>query len=302
MLRISSIRALQTTDLRVRRISGRHQISADGKHLIDGVAFGRPYLRRADRPAIRIPPRKRRRITYDEEEDIDDGEEINDRQIIVRTSFDDVDDAIAGDASGDEEDFTLDDKDGEDLSAELEDLEGDLNAGSNGERAITFEDEAGKPTRTTLRRSRRSPRGLGLLRLVDDNGQPFVGQYNNPLLDLYGQDEAPTSHTALKVKKHRASTLVPGALKSARNGVQDSSASPEHSGRRNSAGSNKSVHFEDAEPATPATIRESEDSDEADDDDFEPGEVDESDKENAEPRAEEDADSSDVCAINGSKS
>lgn len=57
------IRALQLADLRARRISGRHQISADGKHLIDGVPFGRPYLKRAapSRPAITIPPRKKRR-------------------------------------------------------------------------------------------------------------------------------------------------------------------------------------------------------------------------------------------------
>ncbi|KAF7874274.1 hypothetical protein EAF04_002946 [Stromatinia cepivora] len=64
------IRPLLTHDLRVRRISGRHQISSDGKHLVDGVAFGRPMLRRpVNRPAIDIPPRKRRRITFDEEDE-----------------------------------------------------------------------------------------------------------------------------------------------------------------------------------------------------------------------------------------
>ncbi|PQE25657.1 clumping factor b protein [Rutstroemia sp. NJR-2017a BBW] len=61
------IRPLLTQDLRIRRISGRHQISSDGKHLVDGVAFGRPMLRRpANRPAIDIPPRKRRKIILDE--------------------------------------------------------------------------------------------------------------------------------------------------------------------------------------------------------------------------------------------
>ena len=57
-----TIRALQTTDLRIRKIGGRHQITADGGHLIDGVPFGRPYLRKTARPAILIPPRKRRRV------------------------------------------------------------------------------------------------------------------------------------------------------------------------------------------------------------------------------------------------
>ncbi|KAI9368282.1 hypothetical protein BJX61DRAFT_546685 [Aspergillus egyptiacus] len=59
------IRALQISDLRARRLSGRHQISADGKHLIDGVPFGKPFLKRptSSRPAVVIPPRKKRRTT-----------------------------------------------------------------------------------------------------------------------------------------------------------------------------------------------------------------------------------------------
>ncbi|KAK1756688.1 hypothetical protein QBC47DRAFT_377443 [Echria macrotheca] len=61
------IRPLVTDDRRKRRLSGRHQISSDGKHLIDGIAFGRPRLRvPRDRPTIEIPPLKRRRITYHE--------------------------------------------------------------------------------------------------------------------------------------------------------------------------------------------------------------------------------------------
>ncbi|KAF5572342.1 SRP40-suppressor of mutant AC40 of RNA polymerase I III, partial [Fusarium pseudocircinatum] len=70
------IRSLSTDDLRRRKLSGRHQISYDGKHLIDGLAFGRPWLRAPrDRPALDLPPRKRARITYEEEldEDDDDG-------------------------------------------------------------------------------------------------------------------------------------------------------------------------------------------------------------------------------------
>ncbi|KAL2824775.1 hypothetical protein BDW59DRAFT_82495 [Aspergillus cavernicola] len=73
------IRALQISDLRVRRLSGRHQIASDGKHLIDGVPFGKPFLKRptSSRPAIMIPPRKKRRTalalwgsgsTYEEED------------------------------------------------------------------------------------------------------------------------------------------------------------------------------------------------------------------------------------------
>lgn len=57
-----TIRALQTSDLRLRKIGGRHQITSDGRHLFDGVAFGRPYLRKTSRPPFPIPPRKRRKL------------------------------------------------------------------------------------------------------------------------------------------------------------------------------------------------------------------------------------------------
>ncbi|KAJ5734127.1 hypothetical protein N7493_002913 [Penicillium malachiteum] len=57
------IRALQLADLRARRLCGRHQITSDGKHLIDGVPFGLPFKHRntSHRPAVTIPPRKKRR-------------------------------------------------------------------------------------------------------------------------------------------------------------------------------------------------------------------------------------------------
>ncbi|KAE8398217.1 hypothetical protein BDV37DRAFT_34616 [Aspergillus pseudonomiae] len=66
------IRALQISDLRARRLTGRHQISTDGKHLIDGVPFGKPFLKRpvSSRPAITIPPRKRRRTTFATQDNI----------------------------------------------------------------------------------------------------------------------------------------------------------------------------------------------------------------------------------------
>ncbi|KAK0721089.1 hypothetical protein B0H67DRAFT_553131 [Lasiosphaeris hirsuta] len=64
------IRPLVTEDRKKRRLSGRDQISLGGRHLIDGVPFGRARLRApGDRPPIDIPPLKRRRIAYDSEED-----------------------------------------------------------------------------------------------------------------------------------------------------------------------------------------------------------------------------------------
>ncbi|EER44475.1 conserved hypothetical protein [Histoplasma capsulatum H143] len=50
----------------VVRLTGRHQITIDGKHLIDGVPFGKPYIQKAtsSRPPITIPPRKKRRLNF----------------------------------------------------------------------------------------------------------------------------------------------------------------------------------------------------------------------------------------------
>ncbi|CAM1509400.1 Fc.00g031390.m01.CDS01 [Cosmosporella sp. VM-42] len=72
------IRSLLTEDLKRRRLSGRHQISTDGKHLIDGLAFGRPWLRvPRDRPSLDLPPRKRARLTYEEQQDDEDDADYN---------------------------------------------------------------------------------------------------------------------------------------------------------------------------------------------------------------------------------
>lgn len=60
------IRPLETADVRSRQMSGRHQINHSGITLVDGVPFGRTAIRAADRPAIHIPPLKRRRLTYDD--------------------------------------------------------------------------------------------------------------------------------------------------------------------------------------------------------------------------------------------
>jgi hypothetical protein len=62
IINLSRIQPLQTNDIRARYISGRHQISKDGRHLVDGIAFGRPLLRTPAHPPVHIPPRKRARL------------------------------------------------------------------------------------------------------------------------------------------------------------------------------------------------------------------------------------------------
>jgi hypothetical protein len=57
-----------TAEVRARTLTGRTQVSEDGRRLVDGVPFGRPYLRHPNRPAVRIPPRKRQRLDDADEE------------------------------------------------------------------------------------------------------------------------------------------------------------------------------------------------------------------------------------------
>ena len=63
------IKPLQFVDLRSRSLTGRNQISLDGRHLVDGVPFGRPALKAPLRPEVRIPPRKKRKLLQDEQEE-----------------------------------------------------------------------------------------------------------------------------------------------------------------------------------------------------------------------------------------
>jgi hypothetical protein len=63
-----------TAEVRARTLTGRDQISDGGQHLVDGVPFGRPYLRQPNRPPVRIPPRKRRRL--------DDGHSDDDTEAV----------------------------------------------------------------------------------------------------------------------------------------------------------------------------------------------------------------------------
>ncbi|OTB00959.1 hypothetical protein M426DRAFT_323849 [Hypoxylon sp. CI-4A] len=75
------IRALSRDDNRRRRISGRYQISADGRHLIDGIAFGRRLLKTPNtRPPVSLPPRKRARIAYNYGDDNDDDGDFADEE------------------------------------------------------------------------------------------------------------------------------------------------------------------------------------------------------------------------------
>ena len=193
---------------------------------------------------------------------------------MVRIGCDDADAAMEEERTSDEEEYAPNDEDEggdeDDLIAELDDLlkeDGDIEENST----IVIS--------TTRESSRRSTKGLGLL-LTDKDGQILSREYENPLLDMYHEDEPQLSQPRRSAKKRTQSTM---GHEEVHGGPKDSSVSPQRANRCTSAGSNKSVHFEDEEPETPATIRKFEDSDQEDDEDFEPADLMESDKENAGP-------------------
>ena len=261
MLTIARIRALQTSDLRVRKFSGRHQISSDGKHLIDGVAFGRPFLRSGTRPTVQIPPRKRQRISYDEWDGLYDSvsEEV---EVEGDEQWNGLEDDDSGSDSVDEPD----------MSEELEGLIDDAAEIQAGNEIQVLADDDGP----TVTRSRSRNRGLGLT-------LPLYGPYHNPLLDEYSQDEPASMLSAFDTgigSPHAQYATRSHKKKKGNQALVDD--------RRHSIGSDKSVRFDDEEGATPATVRltdmfDDADADDDDDEEFIPAEGDDSDKENTQP-------------------
>ncbi|KAK4151862.1 hypothetical protein C8A00DRAFT_16788 [Chaetomidium leptoderma] len=176
------IRPLDTGDRRKRRLSGRVQISSGGKHLIDGVAFGRPRLRTPrDRPPVDIPPLKRRRITYEAEEDEDDeprllltehGEDERADRVRAHARFDH---AEGGASEGDDEDA-----DDDFVDEDTDEGEGDLGPDDDlGDSDL--EDE--------------------LRDLQAENEQPEDGAFMEPaVLDEIPQRSAPGEATALDLE------------------------------------------------------------------------------------------------------
>lgn len=208
------------------------------------------------------------------------------------------DDLIEEDSEDD--DYSGDGDEKDDLSTELEDLRNDIYVDTNTETVILPQDDERtldlggmEEVPPGLQRSRKHGRGLGLkgtamLKLLDENGRPYPGEYCNPLLDFYDRAEP--------VRKEEKSTILQQTRKREslrnRNAKLDSGAFADTTGRlsrRSSSASVKGVRFENFDITTPATIREFEDSDQSNDGDFEPDDnmdidTNGSDKENSQPQ------------------
>ena len=194
------IRPLTSTELTERVLGGRHQIRGDGRHLFDGIGWGRRRLKReTGRPEITIPPRKRRKIEHDVDEnnaigllgdgvanedddfqsDQDDVGENELLQITERAEFEDADsdqddeddepyaDVDEGNASSDS---GLDDADLEtELTGLLEDAENDLRLLEEKRREFEdFEAASTLPPAVLIPRSSQKKRKAG-----DDHKQEY---------------------------------------------------------------------------------------------------------------------------------
>ncbi|KAK5446624.1 hypothetical protein LTS15_009556 [Exophiala xenobiotica] len=121
-----TIKPLGLEELRIRRLGGRHQITGDGRHLIDGVAFGKRWLRTGSRPGVVIPPRKRRRLLAAEEDD-DEQEVVQEGRLIMPPGHEDYSHMLVPFMRDDEEwDEDEDEEEDEDyVSEEQEEEDGE---------------------------------------------------------------------------------------------------------------------------------------------------------------------------------
>lgn len=271
------MRPLQTTDIRFRKISGRHQISADGKHLFDGVAFGRPFLQLAPRPPIRIPPRKKRRITYDEDKDESVSNSDN-RQLALEERPED-DDC--------QDDESLPDEDeNQGLSDELEDIFNDNDAQvTTPEQMMDFNRLKNLPGRITRSNGNK---GLGIHGATSFNSREGSSlahrrEYPSALLERPVGEERPEPCKKSKTKRGKGDR-GPGLRTRKQTTLQLYEETP-----KISDATGRSARLEEIDSTTPATIRDFEGSDRSSDEDFEPAsnniaDTDESDKENSQPR------------------
>ncbi|KAF2169317.1 hypothetical protein M409DRAFT_65021 [Zasmidium cellare ATCC 36951] len=162
------IKPLQCVDVRARSMTGRDQISSNGMHLLDGVAFGKPLLKRPRRPDVRIPPRKRARLEIEDGDGEDEGEDEQALAIMMTGQGAEEDDEEEDEE--DDEDFDMGEDENED-EQEIEEDEEDS-------------DEDRSPVRP--RRSRRR-------QLVDDEAEEVDEDDTDESDDNSSEEESDTS-------------------------------------------------------------------------------------------------------------
>ena len=193
-----------------------------------------------------------------------------------------------GDSDGD---------DSQDLRAELEDItkdQGHVQLFQDRDMSL-HEDEVGLTpnviTRSWKRRRGETQRqqglglqGEGMLQLMDENGRGYPGEYHNPLLEEFYEEEH-----LLPRKKARKASQRPQVRQNT-DFLQKREKLLEEESRRSSNASLKNVRFDEEQLRTPATLVAADDGKESEDEDFKPDEDSESistesNKENLEPES-----------------
>lgn len=267
------------------------------------MTFGRPLLKRTDRPPVIIPPRKRRRITYEEDSNEIFDETANNQQDAIHAGLADLHNIFIADDSGVDDEYSPDEEEIDELSMELKDLRNDMEEDHDvvAEGTEALLDHAGAAT--SPRRSTRSRKagglgleGEGMLKLVDENGRPYPREYDNPLLDLYLYEDDETqrqrqSRPDLPMVISNKRKCKSDIRQNVERNTEESDMQSERVSRGTSDPAWKGVRFQDVHLETPATVRNFQDSDHSDREDFPASsdmipDQDGSDKENSEPRYE----------------
>ena len=226
------------------------QISSDGKHLIDGVAFGRPYIGRSNaRPSVRIPPRKRRRLTYDQDDDDGNTVAVDEPRLLLgegRGSLEDPD----GDSS--DESFQPEEENGSEASTQLSAVsEGSASADLGTARALdrtapSGSGMGGTRAQPTRRQSRRLMQHHGHGGETRDGEESSISQWHRQGLDDQGEPSAampPSTSVSRQSSTKVASPRQPRAKGRAKTSPPIT-LMPRLSSSRGSCISNKSVHFD----------------------------------------------------------
>ncbi|GAB1731495.1 hypothetical protein NU195Hw_g1497t1 [Hortaea werneckii] len=129
------IRPLSYAEVRARTLLGRDQITPDGRHLYDGLPYGRPLLRGVVRPEVKIPARKRRRLEIEEAPQANDEVDTNAGALVRVGDLDEEDEDSEDDGDFEAEMEEEEESEGSLDEAESEDSEGSSEDGNESEES-----------------------------------------------------------------------------------------------------------------------------------------------------------------------
>ena len=279
-----SIRPSTSIENRLRRISGRFQITPDGRHLIDGVAFGRQPTRhsQASRPPIRIPPRRCEALILPAEDDAKDISTQDDSMALVVANDDDDDAARTSSQESDgsydptneivmlesDEDSSQDSNRSDEEFSEAGRIEAAQELGrlspsgqwqpNNEVGRRLSRNDAAKTSRAALNSAEAENRSSS--RLSDDHDQSGQETFDEPMIDPDADEGRVRSGSRPKRTRRNRSAEPTTRNKPILKRLRSTPRASGYSSLPSSGTSLKSVHFQHDRP--PSSIRDSSDSSE----------------------------------------